>query len=184
MRIKLFNRLFISAFILLLLSCSNIKSSFDYDDKANFSNINTYQWDMQPAAEFSAADPLVHKRIVSAIEASLANKGFLKTENAETKISYTVNFKKKLKSRGVSTGIGVGIGGYNRGLIGFSRGSQLREVIRGILIVNMVLVKSDELIWRSTSRQSVTRRSLSPEESRQKIALIVNDMFDHYPPKK
>ena len=169
--------------ISLLSACSGTKNTFDFDSSADFSQIKTYQWDLQASEAFSKANPLIDKRIISAIEDNLGRKGVVKAESADIKVSYMVSLEKKLKTGGLSAGIGMSVGKSNRGHINLSSGNQIRQSIEGTLVVDMVDTKNGGLIWRSTTVKPVKDRDASPEDSKKRIGQLIYQMFENFPPK-
>ena len=176
--------LFVLFFISLLSACSGTKNTFDYDSSADFSQIKTYQWDFKSSESFAKANPLINKRIISAIEDNLNRKGIVKARSADIKVSYMVHFEKKLKTGGLSAGLGMSVGGFNRGSISLSSGNQIKQTIESTLVIDMIGTKSDNLIWRSTTVKPVKDRDASPEDSKKRIAQLIYQMFENFPPKK
>jgi len=181
---KILSTLFLSFF---LLACSNVKSAYDYDSNVDFTAIKTYQWDTQPSAAFTIANPLIAKRVVKAIEDNLQRKGLVEDKDAaktaDIKISYQVNFEKKLTSSNVTGSVGMSVGRYNRGSIGISSGNSIRETIEGALMIDMVSGSSNGLIWRSTTTKPVSGRDATPEESEKRIGQLIFTVFENFPPK-
>jgi len=184
MSLKSIKVLFMFISISLLSACSGTKNTYDYDSSVNFSQIKTYQWNLQTSEAFSKANPLIDKRIISAIEDNLKRKGLTKTDAADIKVSYMIGFEKKLKTGGLSAGIGMSVGKSNRGNISLSSGNQIRQTIEGTLVVDMIDTKSGDLIWRSTTVKPVKDRDASPEDSKKRIGQLIYQMFENYPPKK
>ena len=158
------------------------KSTFDYDNKTDFTQIKTYQWDSSTSAEFAKTNPLIDKRIVSAIEKELNSKGLIREESADILISYNVSFEKKLSNSAISAGVGMSVGSSNRGHISLSSGNKLRQTIEGALLIDMISTKTSTLIWRGSSVQSVKSTSPSPQDSDKKINSLIKEMLDNYPP--
>jgi len=184
MSIKNIKVLFVLISISLLSACSGTKNTFDYDSSVDFSQIKTYQWNLQPSEAFSKANPLISKRIISAIEDNLKRKGLKKSDVGDIKVSYMIGFEKKLKTGGLTAGIGMSVGSSNRGHINLSSGNKVRQSIEGTLIIDMVSSKNGELIWRSTTVKPVKDRDASPEDSKKRIGQLIYQMFENYPPKK
>ncbi|MCW9047224.1 MAG: DUF4136 domain-containing protein [Gammaproteobacteria bacterium] len=184
MYFKNFKILLVLFSISQLVACSATKNTFDYDSSADFGQIKTYQWDFKASEAFSKTDPLIDKRIVRAIEDNLSRKGVVKAKSADIKVSYRVDFEKKLKTGGLSAGIGMSIGSFNRGHISLSSGNQLKQTLEGTLVIDMLDTKSGNLIWRSTTHQPLKDNDSSPEESKKRIARLVSQMFENFPPKK
>ncbi len=176
--------LFILSSALFVFSCSNVKSTYDYDRDVDFAAVKTYQWDRQPSKAFTQANPLIAKRIVKAIEANLKRKGLIEAEAADIKISYQVSFEKKLSSSNVTGGIGMSVGRYNRGSIGISSGNSIRETTEGTLMIDMVSANRQNLIWRSITTKPVSARDATPQESEKRIGQLIYRVFDNFPPEQ
>ncbi len=186
MLIKSIKLVAVLAFTVFLFSCSNVKSSYDYDQNFNFSTLKTYEWDTKPSAAFASANPLVAKRIVAAIERNMKSKGMVAAENADMTLSYQVSLQKKLISRNVSGAIGMSVGRSNRGSITLSSGNQLREKTEGTLMIDMIANSNNSLIWRSTTIKPITNRdqSAGPEAADKRVNEMVKAIFENFPPKK
>ncbi|HED32729.1 MAG TPA: DUF4136 domain-containing protein [Gammaproteobacteria bacterium] len=187
MFIRKTTRLLAALSILSFAGCSSVKSSYDYDSSFNFSTVKTWQWNKEPSAEFSASNPLIHARIVKAIEGALKQKR-LRLETypetpADVNVSYTIRLEKKLSSSGISTGIGMSVGGSSsRGLISLSSGNQLKQTTEGTLVIDVTSIPSGTLLWRGTATGGVSLASASPEESQAKINKAVDELFKNFPP--
>lgn len=183
MNIKAIKTLVILVFIVSVVACSNVKSTYDYDSSVNFSQLKTYQWDSRPSADFSKANPLIDKRVLKAINDNMMSKGLVEAQSADIKISYSVNFEKKIKTGGLSAGIGMSVGKSNRGSISLSSGNQLKQSTEGVLMIDMIATKTKKLIWRSITTKPVTGREATPEESQKRISQLVYRVFENFPPK-
>ncbi len=180
---KIIQVLLILSTALLLLSCSNVRSSYDYDSATDFSRLKTYQWDNGPSSDFRSVNPLIAERIVKAINDNLKRKGLVEGEAADIQISYQVNFEKKLSTSNVSGGVGVSVGRYNRGSISISSGNQIREITEGTLMIDMVSNATNKLIWRSVTTKPVSNRNATPQDSEKRIGQLIYVVFENYPPK-
>lgn len=174
--------LFTSTLVVFLFACSNVKSVYDYDSNVDFTVIKTYQWDTQPSASFTAASPLVAKRVLKAIDDNLKRKGLVEGEDADIKISYRVQYEKKLSSSNVTGSIGMSMGGHSS--IGLSRGNSIREITEGTLTIDMTSTRSNSLIWRSTTTKPISGRDATPQESEKRIGQLIYAVFDNFPPKQ
>ncbi|RDH84079.1 MAG: hypothetical protein DIZ80_08065 [endosymbiont of Galathealinum brachiosum] len=169
--------------IFFLYSCSGTKTSFDFDSSVDFSQIKTYQWDMQPSSAFAKQDPLLSKRVIQAMDDNMSRKGFTKSDSADVTLSYHISVEKKLSSSALSAGIGMSVGKSGRGHINLSSGNQLRTSLQGTLVIDMVSTGKKELIWRSTTVKKIHGREATPDESTKRIGQLVYKMFESYPPK-
>lgn len=181
MRFNLINLSSMLIFTALLTACSNTKVTHDYDTNTNFEQLKTYQWDAQPSAAFAKEKPLIHQRIINAIDENMKNKQFTLAESADIKLNYSLIFEKKIKSSNVSFGIGVPVGKH--GQINMNSGNRVKQITEGKLDIRMISNTSNTLVWRSTSVKEMDNRKASAEESKKRIGQLIYRMFEGYPPK-
>ena len=88
------------------------KVSYDYEKSANFPSFKTYAH----KDGTKVGQPLIDDRIIAAIEAQLAEKGFTKAEaNPDVFVVYHVAFDKQKDISTYSSGYGGGYGPYGWG---------------------------------------------------------------------
>lgn len=180
-------------FITMLLSlsgCSTIQVSQDYDQQASFSNLHSYQWlpaDMQTkpkASDFQKNNPLIAKRIETALVHELSLKGqSIVPKDADAYITYHISSAQKIRSSPVTTSIGFGTGG--RGIytgFGFQTGSDIQQYEEGQLVIDILSLKG-KLLWRGTSSTPLEEHS-TPEETTKLINEVIKKLMAQYPPKK
>jgi len=148
--------------------------SYDYNRSTDFSRLKTYAW----APGTNLKDELNHRRIVEAIEAQLAMKGFTRVESsaaADVLVAYHTGFNTNLQ---INT-FGTGWGGYRLSRTGSAR---VEEIVIGTLAVVMVDGKSRDLLWRGIASREVDVDA-SPEKRDKNINKAVEKLFRKYPPK-
>jgi hypothetical protein len=184
---KIMIKLTYAIFVLFIVSaCSGIKVSQDYDKNYTFSKLKTFSWKEIKNKEYGIkSNDLVDKRFRSAIENRFSAKSYsqLKTGTPDFYISYHVTIKQKISSSNVSGGISMGRSSYGRyGSIGISSGSQTRVYNEGTLLIDITDSKTDKLIWRGISTQSVSEH-LKPGESESIINETVEKVLQQFPPE-
>ena len=159
------------------------KTSFDYDKTAVFSRYKTYA--LKDGTRVK--DPLVHNRIVAAIEAELALKGMSKNDTApDIVVVYHLAFDKKQDITAYSTGFG-GYGGY-----GYRYGGgwgttttdvRVNEILVGTLVIDITDATKKEIVWRGMGVREVDVQAKA-EKRDKNISAAVKKVLRDFPPKK
>ena len=148
--------------------------TYDFDRSADFSTFKTYTW----VQGTNLSDELNHERVVNAIDAQLARKGFGKVDpNAgpDVLVAYRVAFERDLEFNGSSTGWGpYGLGGNRRGTI------RAQEVLVGTLTVEMVNAATNKVVWRGIASMDIDRKA-NPEKREKSINKAAEKVFKNYP---
>ncbi len=171
-------------FVLVLTGCTS-KVYIDYDKQADFTKYRTYAW----GEGTSAQNPLMDRRIVSAIDEQLAGKGFQKSDvTPDMFVSYHVATTKEVSytttSYGYGPSWGSSYGRYGRGLgmwgVGLSAGTATPvTVVKGTLIVDIYEAEQKLLLWRGTGNDTV---HADPEKVETQIREVLTEMFEKFPP--
>jgi len=104
---------FISLFLLLVIGCSAVRVTYDYDKTTDFSNYTTYNYFSDIETGLSALDA---KRLFRVLDSTLQTKGFLLSEEPD----FLVNILSQEFRNASQSAVGVGVGGTNRNLaVGF-----------------------------------------------------------------
>lgn len=174
MRIAKF--LFAAGLALAGTSAAAQSVNYDFDKGAAFSSFKTYAW----VEGTIIKDELNHKRVVAAIDAQLAAKGFTKVEasaHPDILIAYHATFDKDLRITGFSSGWG----GYRFG--GTRSGSARTDtILTGTLVVDMVDAKSGSIVWRGVASKELDPKA-SPEKRDKSIKKTADKLFKNYPPQ-
>jgi len=159
------------------------KTSFDYDKAEDFSKMKTYA--LKDGTKVN--DPLVHNRIVAAMEAELAAKGLSKNDaSPDIVVVYHLAFDKKQDITTFSTGTG-GYGGY-----GYRYGGgwgttttdvRVNEILVGTLVIDVADAAKKEIVWRGMGVKEVDVQAKA-EKRDKNIAGAVKKILANFPPKK
>jgi hypothetical protein len=135
------------------------------DQQADFGKCATYAW----IKGQTAPDPLVDRKIVNAIETALAAKGARRVkENPGCFITYhaAVNEQRSLQV-------------YESGRVFGGFGSvDVKTILSGTLVVDIVDASSEQLIWRAIAKDTVSDKS---EKNEKKLAKCTQKMFKDFP---
>lgn len=176
--------------VLLASGCAGQSANFDYDNSVEFGKYRRWAWlpkpQEQPSGDPRIDNALTRKRIESAVSRSLAAKGYEKTaeKTADFSVGYIVTIQQKLSSSGVSTSFGFGRYSHGSG-VGVSIGgpsTPTHEYEEGTLFIDIRDRNSGDLVWRGSSTSRLDKAS-TPEESEQKINMIVEEVLMNFPPE-
>jgi Domain of unknown function (DUF4136) len=179
-------------FVMLMLAAalSGCSSNVivDYDKAVNFTAFKTYT--LLPKAEKSTEDPrlnspLVDKRIAQAIDFYMNRKGLKKQNaNADLQVKYLTEVKQEISSNdsGVSMLFGAGSHGSGVGIAYSVPTSDVQSQDNGVLTIDLISAKSQQLVWRGTSRRKLYS-SGTPETSEEMINSLVEEILETYPPE-
>lgn len=148
----------------------------DSDETVNFSKYKTYAWQ----AGTPSKDPLMEKRIRSAVEGELNAKGLSKRESGADLYVITHASSKTEKQIDVNR---FGYAGY--GWYGWDRWGpttvNVYEIPTGTLIVDLLDGRSNELVWRGVATKTLSE---NPQKVAKLINKVVTKMFKKFPPKQ
>ena len=158
------------------------KTTYDFDKSAKFDTFKTYG--TKPGTP--VGQQLIDDRIVSAIDAAMASKGFTKSDNPDVVVIYHVAFDKQKDISTFSSGYGGGYGpygyGWGGGWGGTTTSTQVRDILVGTLVIDMADAKSKQMVWRGMGVKEVDTTA-KPEKRDKSITNAVNKIFKNYPPK-
>jgi hypothetical protein len=150
--------------------------TYDFDKNADFSQLKTYAW----VRGGDLSDQLNHQRIVNAVNAQLAARGFHEVAigaDPDVVVSYRVDFSKDYQVNGYSTGWGGTRLGPGR-----TGSAHLDENLMGTLGVDMRAAKTHAIIWKASATKKIDVKA-NPETRERNIDKAAEKMFKNYPPK-
>lgn len=176
-------------FVFFLAGCSTLSVVSDYDHEYDFGTITTYRWPSDKEGirkgDVLLENPLVYKRVQSAVNQQLQAKGFKLTssKNADV-IVYAHAGIKKRKTYHHSFGVGIGYdpywwyspwwGPYG----GYTYVSYYEE---GSLVLDIIAAKTKELVWRGVATK-VVRDYRTTEAMQRDINEAVAEILAGFPP--
>lgn len=161
--------------VLLIAAAASASISTDYDHNANFNNYKTYSW-----GKLETANSLWDQRVKEAVDNQMAAKGFTLVPSGGDVV---VNaFGKIHPEKTLNTFYdGFGGGWRWRGMGGFGTATTTVDTYNvGTLVVDMFDANSKNLIWRSSSSDTL---SSNADKNTKKLDSDVHKMFEHFPPK-
>jgi len=158
------------------------KVSYDFDKSTNFAGFTTYAH----KDGTKVGQPLIDDRIVAAIDAAMAAKGFKKSDTPDAFVVYHVAFDKAKDISTFSSGYGGGYGaygwGWGGGWAGGTTTTQVRDILVGTLVIDMADAKKNQLVWRGMGVKEVNTQA-KPEKRDKSINEAVKKIFKNFPPK-
>jgi hypothetical protein len=147
--------------------------SVDYDKTVDFSSLRTYAW----LEGTPARSPLVQKRIVSAVEKELQARGLTRVSGkADLLIATHASARGEKRVDVDNLGYGYSWRGWETTTV------NVREVLVGTLLVDLVDGTSNDLVWRAVATETFTG-NLTPEKLDKRINKVVHKIFKKYPVK-
>jgi hypothetical protein len=179
----------IASLSVMILACSSITIKHDFDPEYDFSTFKTYRW--TSAKEINPQDelqkyPLLYKRVVKAVDKTLAEKGFTKVEGDEFDVVIVAHAGSKEKMQVTQTGGGYygGYGGWYDPWWGPYGGStHVSYYEEATLVIDIVVWEKKELAWRGMATGTV-KEDQTGEEQQERLNKIVAQIFAEYPPNK
>ena len=162
--------------LMLLLACVSFAQHVktDYDHNANFGQYKTYSWE-----KVQTKDPLLVDRIKSAVNTALAGKGWTEGPSGGEVEVFAIETTQNQQTLDTFYN---GFGGGRRwgGFGGFGDATTTVETYKvGTLVVDLFDAKTEKLIWRSSSSDTL---SDNPDKNTKNLGKGVNKMFQHFPP--
>ena len=177
----------------MLAGCSTLEVRYDYDPKADFAGLKTYDWLEEPKKP--TGDPriddntILKSRVHTAVDSALAAQGFRQVEtDPDFLVAYHVSLDRRQSVQtlnsyyGYGPGWGYGYGAYYRP--GYWAGppeTYVYEYEEGTLILDIVDPETKELIWRGSAQDEVSFKS-SPEKDQKQLDQAVTKMLENFPP--
>ena len=177
-------RLVTAVFVMVLAPALLLaqKVSYDYNKSANFSAFKTFAH----KDGTKVGQSLIDDRIVAAVDAAMAAKGFTKSDNPDVFVVYHVAFDKEKDISTFSSGYGGGYGPYGYGWGGGWGGgtttTQVRDILVGTMVIDLIDAKGSQVAWRGMGVKEVDTQA-KPEKRDKSITNAVNKIFKNYPPK-
>jgi hypothetical protein len=144
----------------------------DYDHSANFGQYKTYSW-----AKVQTRDPLVVDRIKDAVNGALTAKGWTQVDSGgDVSIVAMETTQNQQTLNTFYDGFG---GGWRWG--GFGDATTTTETYKvGTLVVDLFDTKTKNLIWRSSSSDTLSNNA---GKNTKNLDKGVQKMFAHFPPE-
>jgi hypothetical protein len=177
--------------MIMLIGCSSISIKHDFDPEYDFNAFKTYRWaagkEINPQDELQKY-PLVAKRVMTAVDKALAEKGLTLVKDGEKPdVVVLAHAGSKEHMQVTQTGGGGYYGGYGGwydpwwGPYGGSTHVSYYE--EATLVIDIVSWEAKELAWRGMATGTV-KENQDGDEQQERLDGIAKKIFAEYPPKK
>jgi len=171
--------LFLLPFV--LISCSSIQVSCDYDGSVDFSKYKTYAF-----SEESLQLPLNQlnlERIIHAVENEMTLKGLKEEEEPDIAIDLHLKTAQRVEATATTTGTAYGPYRYGWGA-GYST-TQINydEYTDGTLFISIVEMETKKLIWQGIGTKTIDE-NMKPSKREESINYSIKQILANYPPSK
>lgn len=154
--------------LLAFASCNSIQVSTDYDSSVNFSQFKTYAF-MKSGIDDSKISDLDKKRILKAVEAELAIKGYVKSDNPELLVNIFTDSQQNVNVNNYYGGWGYRPWGWNPWMYGPGY-SSVTVNSEGVLYIDILEAQKKELIWQGKGTGYLTSNRNKKEEKIKEFA--------------
>ena len=205
---KRLGSLWSSAAAVVFAGCATLQVRTDYDQRASFTPLSTYEWvdqEVDNGGNPAVNSPLLGRHIREAVDDELGRMGYRKAKSGtpDFRIAYRVTAEERARV-GNSYGYAgrYGHSSYYRGFYGFrfhgrrhfrpyygygysgggyGGGGYVREYLRGTLVLDIIDARKDELIWRGWATKSLDADP-RPEKVRMYVDEAVAEILEEFPP--
>jgi hypothetical protein len=167
---------------LVVSGCSSVNTSFDYDNHADFSKLQTFAWmpreantsgDVQQA---QADNSLFDNRLKNAVNGNLEAKGYsINTTDPDFVILYHIGIQDK---------VNVTNWGYTYGPYWGPWGESVdvTQYTEGTLILDFIDYSTKNIIWRGTAQKALSG-NVKPEDADKNVQKVVDQLLAKFPPQ-
>jgi len=162
--------------LILGVPCHAQKVRVDFDRDYDFSAVETYGW-VDPVER--EEDPLLHQRLVAAVDYHLTMLGARKVErDPDVWVTYHSDSREEVTISTNTFGYGYGEGWYWADTADTGRSLTTEQRYRvGTLIVDVWTAEEKRLVWRGTGWDTVPA---NPDKIERRINKAVAQMFEKW----
>lgn len=160
------------------VTCLLAKTMADYDHSVSFAKYHTYSW-----IAVNVQEPLWNDRVMTAIDAQLAAKGWSKVDSGGDASIMAVGSTRTVRTLDTWYTGGIGGGWFHRGWwIGGGPGmatTTIEVTPVGTLHIDIFDSQSKKVIWHAVCSDTLTG---NPEKNEKKLEKAVTAVFKNFPP--
>lgn len=163
--------------VLLFISCSPVRVSYDYDKQVDFSKYKTYNY---YADLDTGLNELDNNRLMNSFDDVMTSKGF----SLSSEPDFYVNIRSEAYDSPNTGGVGVAVGGTGRNVGGgMTIGMPLgRSAMTRIVRFDFIEEEGIGLFWQAVSESAFNQNS-SPAVRDQQILELVKKVLEGFPPE-
>ena len=174
--------------LFFLACCSTVSVNRDFDSSYNFSALTSYKVEKQTVDSENAtrvSNQLMDRRFDRSLVSNLNQKGYILSVTPTFTAQYGYYIKTVIQSNPYRSSMGFGYGNssryYNDMRTYVNYGVEQYDV--GILVIDIVDTKTDQLVWRGKGRVQVLNESDQPEKISREVDRVVTEIMVNFPPQ-
>ncbi len=169
--------------VLILAGCASLRVANDYDRAATFSGFHRFAW--MPRDHHGSGNPLVVQRAQDAIQADLAQKGFVHVADpasADFMVDFTIGAEDRVDVRSYPPAYGMSYRNYPDwwGYRYWGNAIDVRQYREGTLSIDVFDARTHRPVWHGWARKELTSSDL--ENSQAPIRTAVEAVLTKFPP--
>ena len=150
-------RIALACIFLIVAGCAQLQTGSEIDKATDFTGLKTFSWlhdTEKPAEDVRLNDPEVRKTIRTAVEQSLASKGYEKVDRqqADFLVTWFGAIEKKIKKENIDhfyAPYGYGTL-YRDPVLNSEPARTVAEYEKGSIIIDAVDARNQKVIWRGS----------------------------------
>ncbi|HBT96497.1 MAG TPA: hypothetical protein DEB25_02040 [Desulfobulbaceae bacterium] len=167
-------------FTVLLAACSPVRVSQDYLPSTDFATIHSYGWRFSPppvSPDPRITDPLLRQRFHDAIDQTLNERGFQRTERPDILVDFTYSIISRLDS----DQFGFSFGGYRDYGAFYGSAPIIEQYDVSLLYIDIYDASGKQLLWRGRGSEILTTYK-NPAELTAAVNRMVAAILARFPP--
>ena len=165
----------------IILSCSSIRVSSDFNEDINFTEFKTYAFSKSGIDKVEIND-IDKKRILRAIDIELYNKGYRKSSiEPDFLINFFTKTNKKMDYYPSNNYYGYAVPYGGMGHYASSWYLNSFSYNEGVLFIDIIDRNKNELVWQGIGKGYIYNDK--PDNKNEKIKLMVNKILLQFPPE-
>lgn len=173
--------IFVGMFIIGLWGCASVSVKTDYDRSVDFRKFKAYTWDsdQQIPGDVLARDPLLRKRIKTAVDQQLQLRGFELRPSG--KVDFIVMIHAGVQERMRVNNWG-NQGWYDPWWGPHGGWADVSYYTLGTLVIDVMDAKTRELAWRGMG-EGMAREYNDAQRIEEEVRNTVAEILKHFPPQ-
>lgn len=159
--------------VLSLGACANIQTESSYAPGVAFDEYRTYRIEGRSSLPKALAE-----QVESSLQQALSTKGLSSSPRPELLVNFFTLVEDDARITQMPTNVYVP---YRRGYaVWTAYETSIREVTEGSLFVDVVDIKTNQMIWEGNAHGAVSRGN--PDRTKSRITAAVEKMLRNFPP--
>ncbi len=161
--------------MILIISCSGLRVSTDFDRKADFKKYKTYNFSKE-VDKMTALNDMNRRRLKDAISKEMESKGFQVSPTPDVLVNAFVKGQTKYTANANTTSFGGPF--MYRGFGSSNTYVDINKSVEGTLFIDLIDVSEKKMIWEGVAEGLVNPRTNTRED---KLNAVVQEIFKNFP---